>query len=156
MSGITRWGSIVLLLVAFAANGSPSSRMNRVPAIKSSINAAAFAVGEFGGWLVTISVVKGGAGTRVAAALEKLTVHVHNFLCPSLLVKVVHVLRTDEETILRGVFKFRKGEVRRVRFGSRSDTPTHGIELPHQPGSASALCRDRVALVERTVRVGAV
>jgi hypothetical protein len=48
MSGITRWGSIVLLLVAFAANGSPSSRMNRVPAIKSSINAAAFAVGEFG------------------------------------------------------------------------------------------------------------
>lgn len=38
MSGITRWGSTVLVLVAFAARGSPSSRMNRVPAIKSSIN----------------------------------------------------------------------------------------------------------------------
>ena len=38
MSDITRWASIVLLLVAFAANGSPSSRMHRVPAIKSSIN----------------------------------------------------------------------------------------------------------------------
>jgi len=38
MSGITQLGSIVLLLVAFAANGSPSSRMHRVPAIKSSIN----------------------------------------------------------------------------------------------------------------------
>ena|SRR5450631_515565 len=38
MSGVTRRGSIVLLLVALAANGSSSSRMNRVPAIKSSIN----------------------------------------------------------------------------------------------------------------------
>jgi trimeric autotransporter adhesin len=38
MSDKTRWASIVLLLVAFAANGSSSSRMNRVPAIKSSIN----------------------------------------------------------------------------------------------------------------------
>jgi trimeric autotransporter adhesin len=38
MSGVTRRGSIVLLLVALAANGSSSSRMNRAPAIKSSIN----------------------------------------------------------------------------------------------------------------------
>jgi trimeric autotransporter adhesin len=38
MSGVTRRGSIVLLLVALAANGSFSSRMNRAPAIKSSIN----------------------------------------------------------------------------------------------------------------------
>jgi len=38
MSDIPRWASIVLLLVAFAANGSPSSRMSRVPAIKSSLN----------------------------------------------------------------------------------------------------------------------
>jgi len=38
MSGVSRWASIVLLLVAFAANGSPSSGMHRVPAIGSSIN----------------------------------------------------------------------------------------------------------------------
>ncbi len=38
MSGGNRWGSIVLVLVALAANGSPSSPKNRVPAIKSSLN----------------------------------------------------------------------------------------------------------------------
>jgi sugar lactone lactonase YvrE len=38
MSDITRWASIVLFLVTFASNGSPSSRTNRVPAIKSSLN----------------------------------------------------------------------------------------------------------------------
>src|ERR1700681_78188 len=38
MSEITRWASIVLLVVAFAADGSPSSPKNRVPAIRSSIN----------------------------------------------------------------------------------------------------------------------
>jgi len=38
ISNTTRWASIVLLVVAFAANGSPSSPKNRIPAIKSSLN----------------------------------------------------------------------------------------------------------------------
>jgi len=38
MLGENRWGLTLLVLVAFAANGSPSSGMNRASAIKSSIN----------------------------------------------------------------------------------------------------------------------
>jgi len=38
VSGITHWGSIALALVAFAANGPSSSQVNRIPAIRSSIN----------------------------------------------------------------------------------------------------------------------
>jgi hypothetical protein len=38
--------------------------------------------------------------------------------------------------VLQGAFKFREGEVSRIRFGCRSHTPTHGVELPHQPGIA--------------------
>jgi hypothetical protein len=58
------------------------------------------------------------------------------FLEPAWLVKAVHVLGADEKTVLQRVFKFRKGEVSWIRFGRRSHTSTHGIELPDQPGIA--------------------
>ena len=69
-------------------------------------------------------------------ALEKLSVHVDNSPRTRLLVKAVNILGADEEAILQGVFNFREGEVRTVRFGRRSHTPPHRVELPHQPGIA--------------------
>jgi hypothetical protein len=40
-------------------------------------------------------------------------------------VKAIYVLGADEKTISQGVFKFREGEVRWIRFGFRSHAPTH-------------------------------
>jgi hypothetical protein len=79
--------------------------------------AAAFTPGDFGWRLVEIRVVKRRAAASVAAALEKLSVHVNNFPRTCLLVEAVHVLGTDEKALLQGVFKFRKGEVRWIRSG---------------------------------------
>jgi hypothetical protein len=97
---------------------------------------AAFAPGNLGWRLVETRVVKRRAAASVATALEKLSVHVGDISRTCLLVKVVHVLGADEKAILQRVFKFGESEVRRIRFGCRSHTPTHGIELPHQPGIA--------------------
>jgi hypothetical protein len=96
----------------------------KVIKVKADVEAfptAAFAPGQFGWQIVAILAVKWRAG---------------NFLGTRLLVKVVHVLGTTEEAILEAVFKFGEGEVSRIRFGRRSHAPTHGIELPHQPGIA--------------------
>ena len=60
--------------------------------------------------------------------------HVDDALRSCLLVKVVHILGAEEQAVFQRVFKFREREVRRVGFGCRSNPPTHGIELPHQPG----------------------
>jgi hypothetical protein len=57
MSGGNRWGSIVLVLVALAANGSPSSPKNRVPAIKSSLNGPTALALDINGHL---QVIEGG------------------------------------------------------------------------------------------------
>jgi hypothetical protein len=78
---------------------------------------AAFAPRNFGWRLVEIRVVKWSAAACVAAALEKLSMHVDNVSRPRLLVKVVHVLGTDEKEVLQRVFKFSESEVRRIRFG---------------------------------------
>ena len=98
----------------------------------------AFAPGHLGWRIVEIRAVKWSAAATVATALEKLSVHVGNFPRTRLLVKVVYVLGADEEAILQSVLNFREGEVRRVRFGRRSHTPPHRVELPHQPGIAMA------------------
>jgi hypothetical protein len=82
--------------------------------------AAAFASGNLGWRLVEIRVVKGSAAASVATALEKFSVHVDNVPRTRLLVKVVHVLGADEETVLQSVFKIGEGEVRRIRFGCTS------------------------------------
>jgi len=94
--------------------------------------AAALAAGDFGWWLVEIRVVKRRAAASAATALEQLSVHVNDVSRACLLVKVVHVLGAGEKALLQRVFKFRQGEVSWIRFGCRSNTPTHGIELPHQ------------------------
>jgi hypothetical protein len=67
---------------------------------------AAFTPGSLGWRFVEIYVVKRRAAASLAAALEKLSVHVDNISCSGLLVKVVHVLGAYEEAILQGVFKF--------------------------------------------------
>ena len=79
--------------------------------------AAAFTPGDFGWRLVEIRVVKRRAAASVAAALEKLSVHVNNLPRTCLLVEAVHVLGAGEKALLQGVFKFCEGEVRRIRFG---------------------------------------
>jgi len=97
---------------------------------------AASAPGDFGRRRVEIRVVKCRAAASIATALEKLSVHVNDVFRTRLLVKSVHVLGADEKAILQRVFKFGESEVRRIRFGCRSNPPTHGIKLPHQPGIA--------------------
>jgi len=79
--------------------------------------AAAFTPANIGRRLVEIRVVKRRAAASVAAALEKLSVHVDNFSRTCLLVQAVHVLGAGEKALLQGVFKFRKGEVRWIRSG---------------------------------------
>jgi hypothetical protein len=86
--------------------------------------------------LPEIRVVKWRAAARVATTLEKLSVHVGDVSRTSLLVKAIYVLGADEKAFLQHVFKSGEGEVCGVRFGCRSDSPTHGVELPDQPGIA--------------------
>ena len=63
--------------------------------------------------------------------------HVDNALRSSPPVKVVHVLRAKEEAFAQLVFELSQCEVRRVGLRSRSYSPTHGVELPDQPGVAA-------------------
>lgn len=61
---------------------------------------------------------------------------VDDALRPSLLVKVVHVLRAEEQTIFQSLLQFLQCEMRRIRLSCRSSPPPHGVELPHEPGIA--------------------
>src|SRR5207245_7380029 len=54
-----------------------------------------------------------------------------------LLVQVVHVLSAQQEVTSEILLQLCKREVRRVRLGCRSNPPTHGVELPDEPGIAS-------------------
>ena len=77
----------------------------------------------------------------VAAAFEQFPVHVDGALRSCLLVQIIHVLRAEEQAVIQGAFELREREVCRIRFGCRSNPPTHGIELPHQPGIATPRIR---------------
>ena len=96
----------------------------------------AFAARDFGWRLVKIRIFKWSTAASVAAAFKKFSVHMDDISRARLLVKVVHVLGTDEKAILQRVFKFGESEVCWIWFGCRSNAPTHGIELPYQPGIA--------------------
>jgi len=85
---------------------------------------------------VEICVVKWRAVAPVATALEKLSVHVDNISCSSQFVEAVHVLGADEKAFLQRLFKLGEGEVGGIRLSRQRHAPTHGIELPHQPGIA--------------------
>src|SRR5438552_18375716 len=81
-------------------------------------------------------VKKRSTGATVATALEKLSVHVDDVDRTRLLVQVVHVLSAQQEVTSEILLQLCKREVRRVRLGSRSHPPPHGVELPHQLGIA--------------------
>src|SRR5580704_6228549 len=49
------------------------------------------------------------------------------FICSSMMNKSEYCKK--KTTRRQGVFKFGEGEVRRIRIGCRSHTPTHGIKL---------------------------
>jgi hypothetical protein len=91
--------------------------------------------------LVEVRVFKWSAVASVAAALEEFAVHVDDVprSCP--LMKVVHILRAEEEAFPQLLFESGERDVRRIRLCRCRDTPTHGIELPDQPGIASPRIR---------------
>ncbi len=97
---------------------------------------AAVATRKLGWESIGVCVAERRSVAGVAAALEKLAVHVDDALRSCLLVQVVNILGADEKAVLQQVFKLGEGEVCRIRFDGRSHTPPHGIELPHQPGIA--------------------
>jgi hypothetical protein len=61
---------------------------------------AAFAPRDLGWRFVKTRIFKWSTAASVAAALEKLSVHVDDISRTRLLVKAVHVLSADEETFL--------------------------------------------------------
>jgi hypothetical protein len=97
---------------------------------------AAFTPRNFIRRLVETRVVERRAAAGIATALEKLSMHVDDVSRTCLLVKAVHVLSADEKALSQSKFKLCEGEVGWIRFGCRSNPPTHGVELPHQPGIA--------------------
>jgi hypothetical protein len=62
--------------------------------------AAAVASGNLRWRIVGGRVVKWRSGASIAAAFEKLPVHMDDANRPSLLMKVIHVLRAEEQAIL--------------------------------------------------------
>jgi len=77
---------------------------------------AAFTAGNFGWRFVDVRVVKWRAAASVAAALEKLSVHVDDVLRTGLLVKVVDVLRADEKTVLQRFSSFVRAKCAGFQF----------------------------------------
>jgi len=73
--------------------------------------AAAFAPGNLGGRVERVRVIEGRAAASVAAALEKLAVHVNNTARTGLLVEAVHVLRAEKQAILQVAFELGECEV---------------------------------------------
>jgi hypothetical protein len=98
--------------------------------------AAALALGKLCRGIVGVCVAERQSAARVAAALEKLAVHVDDALRACLLVQIVYILGAEEEAISQTLLQLREREMRRVGLRSRSYSPTHGIELPDQPGVA--------------------
>ena len=83
---------------------------------------SAVAPGNLGWRIVGGRVVKWRSAAPVAAALEEFAVHVDDALRPCLLMKVVHVLRAEEQTIFQLLFKLSQREVCRIRLGCRAAT----------------------------------
>ena len=103
--------------------------------------AAAFATGNLRWRIVGGRVAERGSGASIAAAFKQFAVHVDDVLRSCLLVQVVHVLRAEEKAVFQPPLKVCEGEVGWIRLRRRSDPPTHGIELPHQPGIATPSIR---------------
>jgi hypothetical protein len=136
---ICRPSSLALHIPAFTRSTirlRSNSLIAAVPADVRANSTAAPTLGRFGWRIVEIRVVKRRAVATVATAFEEFSVHVDDSPRTRLLVKAVYVLGADKEAILQGVFKFREGEVGRIRLRCRRHAPTHGIELPHQSGIA--------------------
>jgi hypothetical protein len=67
-----------------------------------------------------------------ARSFEEFAVHVDDALRSSLLVKVIHILRTEKQAVFQPPLQFRQREMSRVWLGCRSDPATHGVELPYE------------------------
>jgi hypothetical protein len=100
---------------------------------------AAFAPGDFSGWIVEICVVKRTAAARVAAAFEEFSVHVDNISRSSQFVEVVHVLGTNEKPILQQASKLGEGSepdsvwLPKPHADAWSRTPTPAVDRGAKP-----------------------
>lgn len=104
---------------------------------------AAFAPGKLDWRIVGVGVTKWRSAAPIATALEEFAVHMDDALRPCLLVKIVHILGAEEQTILQLLFKLSQREVRRIGLRRCRDTPTHRVELPDQPWIATPRMRRR-------------
>jgi hypothetical protein len=123
-------------LIQCSLNSIQLERNFPEPADMRANPAAAFAPGNFSGRIVEVPVGERLAAASVAATFEEFSVHVDNVFCSCLLVQVVHVLSADKQTLLQSLLKSCNGEVGWIRLSCGSNTPTHGVEFPHEPGIA--------------------
>ena len=70
----------------------------------------------------------------VAAALEKLAVHVKNVARSRLFVEVVDVLGAEEQAVRQPLLQIGEREMRGIGLGGGRDAPAHGVEVPDQCG----------------------
>jgi len=95
--------------------------------------AAACAPGNLRRRFISVGVIEGRAPASVAAAFEKFAVHVDNAARSGLLVEVVHVLRAEKKPLSQCTFELGERDMTGIGFGVRSDTASHGVELPDEP-----------------------
>ena len=93
---------------------------------------AAVAAGNFGRRLIRARVLKRPTAAGIAAAFEKLSVHVDYFSGTCTFVQVIDILSAYEQTITKSLFEFGEGHVRGIRLGCCGHSSAHGIELPHE------------------------
>jgi hypothetical protein len=77
-------------------------------------------------------VIERNPRTGIAPRLEQLAMHVRQSPRTGFLVKVVDVLRAEEEAVTQLALEFSESHVRRVWLAGQRAGAAHGIELPDQ------------------------
>jgi hypothetical protein len=68
----------------------------------------------------------------IAATFEEFAMHMEDTLGAGKLVKIVDILGTQEEAVVKGPFKGGDGEVSGIGLGLGGHAAAHGIEIPNQ------------------------
>ena len=99
---------------AFIQNAEDAIQLERhfaEPADMWANPTAAFAPGNFHGRIVGARVVKWRSGASIAAAFEKLAVHVNQLSGAGMLVQAIHILRAKKQPVPEVFLKARQREV---------------------------------------------
>ncbi len=94
--------------------------------------AAAVAAGKLGGRIVGARVREGRFLARVAAALEKLAVHVDDADRSGLFVEIIDILRAEVEAVAEAAFERGESEMAGIRFCGSGHAAAHGIKFPNE------------------------